>query len=73
MTKTRYARSASEVLRAVGCSYLKLYRGEGYWYFIYDSGKVYESESVYTMRLNDMPLALWVQIGKNFVEKVKGT
>jgi len=73
----RYAKSVKEVVKAVGCANLNLYRGEGYWYFIYDSldgadanGR-YDSESVYTMRLNDMALDLWVDIGKNFVAKVE--
>lgn len=69
------ARSVKEVLRAVGSSYLSLYKGEGYWYFIYDNGcleaLVYESFTVYAMRLNDMTRDAWVERGRDFVTGVE--
>jgi len=33
------ARSTKHVLREIGCPYLSLYRGDGYWYFTYDTLK----------------------------------
>ena len=69
--RDRPARSASEVLRLIGSPHLKLYRctGHGYWYFVYacDHEGVYDSKSVYVMRLNDMPLRRWVDEGLAFV------
>lgn len=64
----RPAKSAKEVCKLIGCPFLNLYRGEGYWYFVFDdvAGARYDSESVYCMRLNDMDLARWVAIGKAF-------
>lgn len=70
----RYAKSAREVIKAIGNESLNLYRGEGYWYFVFDNVEraLYDSESVYTMRLNDMALDRWVEIGKAFAAKVEG-
>lgn len=67
------ARSAAAVLRAVGCPHLALYKGEGYWYFIYDDVagvNSYDSYSVMTMRLNDMSLERWAAIGRAFAADV---
>ena len=73
MAKVRYARSSAEIIRKIGCSFLRLYRGEGYWYFIFDDehGGRYDSESIYCMRLNDMALSRWVESGKAFVARVE--
>lgn len=67
--------TAKAILKQVKCPLLDLVRvtGQegGYWYFVYDNvpAAVYETESVYCMRLNDMPVDRWVEIGKDFVEK----
>lgn len=70
----RYAKSAREIVKAIGCPHINLYRGEGYWYFIFDdlaaTGR-YDSESVYCMRLNDMSLERWVESGKSFVARME--
>lgn len=69
------AKSSKQIIKQIGCPHLNLYRGEGYWYFIYDNlsnGGVYDSHSVYVMRLNDMGLDRWVDEGKAFVKKVEG-
>ena len=58
------------VLNAIKCEYLDLANnGDGYWYFIYDRLDLnfFETHSVYTMRLNDMPLDRWVGIAKEFI------
>lgn len=75
MTAPRYAKSAAEILRAVGCPNLNLYRGvgNGYWYFVFDAPDVYESESVYVPRLNDMTVTQWVEIGVRFAKQCGGT
>ena len=68
------ARSTKHVLREIGCPYLSLYRGDGYWYFTYDDieGRgIYETQSVCTMRLSDLSLEDWVGTGKSFVETVE--
>lgn len=51
---------------------VELVKGEGYWYFtatwLADGQvKAYDTESVYTMRLGDMPPARWIETGKAFV------
>ncbi len=68
-----YAKSTKEVLKKIGCSSLTLEHGQGYWYFVYDDvpAKIFETESVYTVRLNDLTLDTWIEIGKSFVEKVE--
>lgn len=63
-------RSAT-ILKTIGNPSLALYRGEGYWYFIYDNGTLHESYSVYTMRLSDSPAERWVEIGLAFAADVE--
>lgn len=64
--------SSAAILKAVACPLLTLERisGHGYWIFVFDDGGArYETESVYCVRLNDMTLEQWVDIGRSFVAK----
>lgn len=58
------ARSSAQILSKIGCPFLSLHKGDGYWYFVYDAIDVYETKSVMTMRLNDLDLDMWVADGK---------
>lgn len=60
------------IIKEINDPNLKLYRGEGYLYFVYDNPEknVYETESVYVNRLNELSLETWVSIGKEFVENI---
>lgn len=64
--------STKRILDKVGCPFLSLYKGVGYWYFVYDAPatNVFETKSVYTPRLNDLTLDMWVADGKEL--KAKG-
>lgn len=68
------AKSSKQIIKLIGCSHLSLVRcvGEAYWYFVFDlpEHNIYETESVYTPRLNDMTVDQWVDIGKSFVDEV---
>ena len=77
MTKIK---SVSQIINEIGSDNLNLYRGNGYWYFLYDSLVQLSSDqhtgeyadlSVPVMYLNDMELSYWVQIGKDFVAQVE--
>lgn len=59
-----------QILKAIGCPILNLYQGKGYWYFVYDDldANVFETHSVYAVRLNQLPLETWVQEGQDFVK-----
>jgi hypothetical protein len=59
-----------KILKAIGCPILNLYRGKGYWYFIYDDLdlNVHASSSIYVMNLNDASLELWIEEGKALIE-----
>lgn len=67
--------SSKAIVNKIGNPNVELVRavGHGYWYFVYSdiAANVYETESVYVMRLNDMPLERWVTDGKEFVAKVE--
>lgn len=59
------AKSAKQVLKAAGNpEHISLERvtGDGYWIFIYDdaASNIYETVSVYTMRLNDLMVEQWL-------------
>lgn len=62
--------NTSRILRRIDCPHLSLLKGDGYWYFVYDipSLNIFETKSVYTMRLNDLTLDMWVADGKELVE-----
>lgn len=51
------------ILRKIACPFMRLYKGDGYWYFVYDSNGVFETKSVMTMRLKDLTLDMWVADG----------
>lgn len=67
------ARSAAQIIAKIGCPHLNLYRGDGYWYFVYDipERNIYETTSVFCKYLNSMALDLWVEDGKAFVAAVE--
>jgi hypothetical protein len=51
----------------------ELVMGNGYQYFLFDDVEqnVYEMESVYVPRLNDLPLIQWIEMAYDFIENVK--
>lgn len=61
-----------KVLKEIGCPVLNLYNGKGYWYFVYDDTArgVYETKSVYVMRLNELALAQWIEAGRGFIAEL---
>lgn len=62
--------STSQIIRKIGSRNLSLYKGEGYWYFVYDDcekNNIWADESVPCFKLNQMSLEQWVEIGKDFV------
>lgn len=65
--------SAKQILSKVGCPYLSLCKGAGYWYFVYDNTETgaYESHTVYEMYLNQASLDWWVNEGKQFVSQME--
>lgn len=69
------ARSAKQILKAIGCDKLDLARGPdgGYWYFIYDDvvTGVYETKSIYCCYLNQMTVEQWAEDGKGFVAEME--
>lgn len=64
----------SQILKAVGNPFVSLYRGSGYWYFVYDDyksgGKHHLSKTVYVTKLNDMTLEQWVTEAKMLIKEV---
>ncbi len=51
---------------------LSLYKGQGYYYFVYDDGdKVYEEMAVMLNVLNHLSLESWVYEGECLVDSVK--
>lgn len=67
--------SSAEIVKKIGNPYVELVRAvrHGYWYFVYsdEANDLYETESVYVPRLNDMSLDRWVSDGEAFVAKVE--
>ena len=76
---TRYARTAEEILKGVGCPSLKSERINGAeggsWLWIYereiDGGLLANTEMILTFRLNHVPLDKFVEWGKTFVQQVE--
>jgi hypothetical protein len=59
---------AATVIQKIGDERLKLYAGKGYWYFVFDDGKLYRTHSVDVMRLSHMPLEQWIAEGNDFLK-----
>ena len=61
--------SAQRILDKINCPFLSLFKGPGYWYFVYDAPlyNVFETKSVYTMYLKDLPMETWVAVGEELV------
>jgi hypothetical protein len=52
---------------------LELFKSKGYFYFVYDDGARYEMYSIMTMRLNNLKLVQWLQIGNDFADAVENS
>ncbi|WNL50805.1 hypothetical protein RPALISO_218 [Ruegeria phage RpAliso] len=66
------ARTAAQVIKAIGCENLSLYRGEGYWYFEYDDGdQRFETRSVMVPYLSHMELSSWIAEGRELVKEME--
>lgn len=67
------ARSAAQVLAKINHPNLKLFRGAGYWYFVYDDEvkNIFDELVVHVMYLNSMDLDQWVSDGKFLIARVE--
>lgn len=68
--------TTKKITEEIGHPNLKLYRGKGYQYFVYDNGKkgdeaVWVDHCVYVYRLNMCSLDWWATEGKDFIEEVE--
>jgi hypothetical protein len=45
---------------------LELVRGNGYMYFVYDTGKKYNTKSIMVPRVGDLTLAEWIKEGGTY-------
>ena len=61
----------NQIIKKIGNPNLNLYTGEGYFYFVYDTGNIkdYADHSVYSYRLNHMSLDQWVDEGNGFLKE----
>ena len=58
-----------KILKAVNNPYLKMFKGDGYFYFEYDHGlNIFSHHSVYVNNLNHLPFDVWVEISKSLCE-----
>lgn len=67
------ATRVGQVLAEIGNEHLTLVNGKGYWYFIYDDEAkgLYDTKSVYTMRLSDLSVNDWAADGRELVAKME--
>ena len=63
-------RAVTAALRREGYP-LELVKGEGYFYFVYDTPELYETESVYVYRLNELTREQWLEQGRDFGERMR--
>jgi hypothetical protein len=71
MTRTQIAAAVAAQTKTTAT--VELVKGEGYWYFTVSdvARNLYDSETILTMRLNDMPPARWIATGVEFVNRVE--
>ena len=61
----------AQIIGAIDNPHLQLYRGDGYFYFVYDDGKDrWEDHAVYVYRLNHLSYDKWIAEGLDFLKKV---
>lgn len=61
-----------QILRAIGNENLSLYKGNGYWYFVYDDdAEMYGELSVYVVGLNHLDLDSWIAHGRDLIAQVE--
>jgi hypothetical protein len=65
--------TTKQVLQAIGEPHLQLIDAGGHWCFVYNdkAAGVFDTYSIYTLRLNDFPLCDWVAEGRGFVAGIK--
>jgi len=65
--------SSKQILKKINCKDLSLYKGDGYWYFVYDKpeNNIFETYSVPCMYLNQMPVDMWISDGLEFVKSIE--
>jgi hypothetical protein len=51
-------------------SRVSLNKGKGYFYFVFDDGVLFETESVYVVRLNNLTEKQWSVIYTEFFERI---
>lgn len=63
--------TARRILKEIGSPYLALYNGGDYWYFKFDDGTFFETQSVMVPRLRDLSLRQWVAEGREFLARIE--
>ena len=59
------------ILKKIGEPNLSLYKGQGYYYFVYDDGINYKDRCVMVNILNHLSLDSWVYEGKLLVDSIE--
>ena len=72
-------RSVTQAARSTfGTNSLELVKGEGYFYWVFDNtdekpaALVFDTESVYTMRIRDLTLHQWLTYAADLMFRVGG-
>lgn len=62
----------SKIIKEIGDENISLYKGKGYFYFVYTSLRVqYAERSVMVTQLNDLTLERWVEEGNELINELK--
>lgn len=69
MTRQQIAKKIVEITGTK--AEIELVKGEGYWYFVYNTATVYECASEYVMYMNAYSDQRWIEIGVSFVKEVE--
>ena len=59
------------ILKKIDEPNLSLYKGQGYYYFVYDDGITYRDRCVMVNTLNHLSLDSWVYEGKLLVDSIE--
>jgi hypothetical protein len=65
--------NTKSILKVLNCKHLALYRGVGYWYFVYDDPTTlgsYHTYSVFVVHLKELTLDRWIEEGTEFLKTV---
>ena len=70
-TREQTMLTIKRILREINNPHLSLYKGNGYFYFSYDNGDIYDTYSVFTCQLDTLTIEQWKEEAAFFINALE--